>query len=164
MRRRASAKVFGLLGHEEKSILFITSCWSLLTIGWRHPQGPEGWKSTQTAMLDLTPFLEVFLGVRCAAGKPGETDKGWHEVHFTSVKCCELVPHFQATKYPKLPRNSPALFLWPHTNSSAPFCPTSASVPHPKIFCLSQIYVHIENDKNGIKPLLGITSNFMPGK
>lgn len=87
----------------------------------------------------------------------------WSSFHFCQVPP-ELVPHFQATKYPKLSRNSPALFLWPHIKTSAHLCPTSASVPHPKIFCLSQTYVHIGNGKNGIKPLLRITTNFMPEK
>lgn len=63
-----------------------TDCW--METSWE--VAGEGWKSTQIVMPDLTPFqaclLEISLGVRHAEGKPGETERGWHEVNFSSVK------------------------------------------------------------------------------
>lgn len=104
MRRRASAQVFSLLGHEEKFIHFITSCRSLLTVGWRHPWESGGW-SPFKCHAGPHPLSRGFSGSQVCWRQTRRKRKRleWNSFHFCQVPP-ELVPDFQATKCPKLPR------------------------------------------------------------
>lgn len=146
----------------------LVSCRSLLTTGWRHPRGSGGGrKSIQTAMLDLTPFLEVFLGVGCAEGKPRETERGWHEVHFPSVKSSAsgICPTFPGYQIPNAPEKLPdSLPMTTYKNLSSPLSHECLSTTFQKCSVLPRSMHTLGNYKNGIKPLLRITINLMPEK